>query len=79
MAAAGPDDYFASYFRGCAFLAAGDRLGALHAFQRAFTDYFYDSYHYVLLPTWEKMVERVRGDGGNEGGKKRNDGPRITH
>ncbi len=61
VAAAGPDDYFKNYFSGCALLATGDRLGALHTFRRAFTEYFYDTYHYVLLPAWEKTVERVRG------------------
>lgn len=52
---AGPDDYFANYFRGLALLLKGTRRPALQAFERAFADYFFDTWHYVVIPAWKKM------------------------
>lgn len=52
---AGPDDYFSSYFRGCALRALGDRAAALCSFQLAFCRYFFDTQEMVLLPAWDKV------------------------
>ncbi|HBF34932.1 TPA: hypothetical protein DDW35_10265 [Candidatus Sumerlaeota bacterium] len=51
----GPDDYFSTYFRGCACLAQGKRDSALCHFQLAFCHYFFDTSEMVLLPAWEKV------------------------
>ena len=51
----GPDDYFSTYFRGCARLAQGKRDSALCHFQLAFCHYFFDTSEMVLLPAWYKV------------------------
>ena len=53
---AGPDDFFANYVRACAWLALGDRPRSAQAFRIAFTEYFFDSYHCVLVPAWRRMM-----------------------
>lgn len=57
----GPDDFFLNYNRGAGLLAQGDRYGALRAFRRGFEEYFYATYHMVLLPAWRSLGFRVRG------------------
>jgi hypothetical protein len=61
---AGPDDYFSNYARGCAWLALGDRPRSAQAFRVAFTEYFYDSYHSVLLPAWRRTVRLLDSEAG---------------
>ena len=57
---AGPDDYFVNYIRGCGWLALGDRPRAAQAFRVAFSEYFFDTYHSVLLPAWKRMLHQLK-------------------
>ncbi|MBN1867675.1 tetratricopeptide repeat protein [Candidatus Sumerlaeota bacterium] len=59
---AGPDDYFANYFRGATHVALDDRLRAAAAFRTAFTSYFFDTFHCALVPAWKKTVRLATRD-----------------
>lgn len=55
----GPDDYSVNYFQGCAWLTLGDRIRAFCHFRLAFRRFFFDTYHLLFMPQWEKVTRLV--------------------
>ncbi len=62
----GPDDYMKNYYYACALMALDRRPEALLAFQVAFGPYFYDSYHGLVLPLWDKVKNIILNEEGEE-------------
>jgi tetratricopeptide (TPR) repeat protein len=64
IAPAGPEDFHAHYGRGACHAALSHKPAALEQFRIAFQRYRLDTVDNCLLPSWQELLRREKGKGG---------------